>query len=81
MALSLPADVARLLNHLGYTWKYEKTHIQTEIGTYIPDFTVDFNGKNYIIEVKGQWVNRSVSKCWDAITDKEFKNNEYLITD
>ncbi|MFJ7185579.1 HIRAN domain-containing protein [Lysinibacillus xylanilyticus] len=65
---SWEANIARLLNYLGYTnWQYEEIYIQTSDGTYIPDFSLTHNNQQFVIEVKGVWDNRSVTKVSETL--------------
>lgn len=74
------ANIARLLNHLGIEWTYEKKFIQTKHGGYVPDFNVTTNDRAYNIEVKGFWDDRSIKKTASAKTQEE-NEGEFIIID
>lgn len=74
------ANIARLLNHIGIEWTYEKKFIETECGNYIPDFNVTVNNRIYNIEVKGFWDDRSIKKTASARAQEE-NQGEVIIID
>lgn len=78
---SWEANIARLLNHKGLKWEYEKASesYTTEVGNYIPDFKVQNEGNSYVIEIKGFWDNRSVKKVSSALN--QAKHEEIVIID
>lgn len=53
------ANVARILNYKDLEWEYEKEVIQTDHGSYRPDFWLS---NQTIIEVKGFWDSESRKK-------------------
>ncbi|WP_433947007.1 HIRAN domain-containing protein [Paenibacillus sp. SN-8-1] len=73
------ANIARLLNHKGIEWAYEKKFIQTVHGAYIPDFNVIANDRAYNIEVKGFWDDRSIKKTASARTQEESEGEVIII--
>lgn len=74
------ANIARILNHKGIKWTYEKKSIQTEQGAYIPDFNVTANDQAYTIEVKGFWDDHSIKKTASARI-QEKSEDEVIIID
>lgn len=77
---SWEANVARILNHLGIKWEYEKDSflVESEYLTtyYFPDFFLE---NNTLLEVKGFWDVNSIKKV--ELFKEQYKDYRLLTLD
>lgn len=71
------ANIARILNHIGTKWSYEKERFSLGDIDYLPDFFID--SKNTIVEVKGFWDNQSAQRVDSFI--RTYPNKNFVIID